>query len=665
MTMVLRFILAIASVFLLFITGCSASGPLLGTIGGEDIPLREFEKMYANNNGGWEKAKASDEDERKRFLDLFVKYKLKLLEAKDKGLLQDTAVQNELQTYRSSIASSYTLGKELIEPRLKQMHQRQLEEIRASHILIKVNPDASPVDTLIAYTKADQVGKMLAHSSFDSVARQYSNDPSAQINNGDLGWFSQGRMVPEFEDAAYSLNPGGVTPAPIRTRFGYHIIKVIARQPNKGSVRASHILKRFAPNFSDTAAVRDSIEHLFRRLTANEITFAQAASLYSDDAASKMRGGDLGFYERSSLPPDIASIFFSSRVGTISPPYRAAYGYHLFTVTETKAPLSFSEAEKDLRQRYQQMYYTRDYENYLHSLIKQYNLNFDVLLRYNLSHAFDTTTTAQASGWADSIKAEWLQRTLFSYGPKTFSVRDFVNRVSSSPEFGTTVLTPVNIEEIVERLSESEISEYHTSTVSSRFPEFDALMKEYENGTLIYRIEQDEIYNKVAVSDSLLRQFYESNRSKYRWPLRVNIAEIFVRSESRADSLYARIRKGEDFGSLAATYTERPGFKEKRGEWGLLPMRTNELTATAVSMVIDSVAIPFSYESGWSIIKKLDRKPVQEKTFEEALPELTAQYRENATKMREEEWISSLRTKYNVTINADALKEAFKGTQGE
>ncbi len=122
---------------------------------------------------------------------------------------------------------------------------------------------------------------------------------------------------------------------------------------------------------------------------------------------------------------------------------------------------------------------------------------------------------------------------------------------------------------------------------------------------------------------------------------------------------------GENFDTLAARYTERPGFKEKHGRWGLIPIRTNELTEIAVSMRTDSVSLPLHFESGWSIIKKLDRRLVEEKTFEEALPEVTSQYREYAAKRREEEWIDALRTKYALQVNEDLLQEAFKRKKGD
>jgi len=171
-----RFSPALFPILFLFIIGCSASRSTLATVGDEHVPLREYENMFAKNNGGWEKAKTAPEDDLRRFLDLFIKYKLKLLEAKNKGLLQDTAVQNELQTYRSSIASSYTLGKELIEPRLKQMHQRQLEEkmkkslpILLIFALLGVACARTPVEevppvTLAGLTEtAERVGRLMVN----------------------------------------------------------------------------------------------------------------------------------------------------------------------------------------------------------------------------------------------------------------------------------------------------------------------------------------------------------------------------------------------------------------------------------------------------------------------------------------------------------------------
>jgi len=434
---------------------------------------------------------------------------------------------------------------------------------------------------------------------------------------------------------------------------------VIARQPNKGSVRVSHILRKFSTDRSDSDTVFAMIEKILGRIRNKELPFAVAAEQYSEDFASRTRGGDLGFYERAGLPPDISAVFFSTPVGSVAAPYRAAYGYHIFMVTDSKAPPGFQEAQNNLRQQYQKMYYAGDYEEYVHRLLRDYRLDFNVKLRHDLAHSLDSTGTATVPGWSDTLNPDWLHQTLFTYRTKRFTIDDFINHVNNSQEFNSTLLTPDSVEEMIERIAQARILDEHASTAGSRFPAFTKLMQEYENGTLIYRIDQDEIWNKVEVDDSLLYDYYQANLKHYRWPLRVKIGEIFVRSQTLADSLYKLLAAGSNFDSLATRFTERPGMKEKSGQWDYLSYRTNDLTLISVSMADDSIAFPAQYEGGWSIIKKLGKLPVTQKTFEEALPEVTSQYREHAAKVREETWISSLKKKYAVQLNEDVLQEAF------
>lgn len=648
------------------ILGCASSGSgsssqrILGTIGPEPLTLQEFEETYAKNNGGWENAARSSLEDRERFLDLIVKFKLKILEARALGLDRDTAVQNEINSYRLSVANSYMLEKELVEPKIHEMYDRKKEEIRASHILFRLDPNASPKDTLEVYNKAMRIIQKVEHTGFDTLARAYSEDPSASFNKGDLGYFSFGRMVPEFEDACYSMQPGQYTRFPVRSQFGYHIIKVTDRRPNAGAVRLSHILRRFSQDRKDTAEVRDSVWAIYRQLK-NGLSFAAAVERYSQDPESVPRQGDIGFYEREKIPPDLGNALFSLPIDSVLEPFEQPYGYHIFKVTGRKAIPSFQEMEKDLRQQYQQTRYKTDYQDYAHNLKKRYNLNYDVKLMYALTHSFDTTKTANVKTWSDTLPVPMLDQSLFTYSDKQLTVRDFVYHIEKADEFKALKLTPENIEGMIERITESQMLDEHASHVPERYPAFTQLMKEYENGILIYRIEQDEIWHKVAVNDSLLHLYYEEHKDKYRNPERVNISEIFVYSDSIAQALYKKIKKGEDFKKLADEFTQRPAMKEKHGEWGMLPVSHNEVTQKTSTMAVDSVSEPFQYEGGWSIIKIVAKDSARVKTFEETNGELTSVYQEQASKAREKEWIDALKQKYPVVLHRELLTEAFKG----
>lgn len=639
--------------------GCGSTAQL-GSIGGESITLREYEESFARNNGGWDQAVTSTLQERKEFLDLFIKYKLKLREARARGLPADTAIQNELAAYRSSATTTYMIEKELVEPALRMMYDRRTVEIRASHILLRVDANAPPEDTLKLHQQAMDLIARAKMTPFDSLARQFSQDPSAAANGGNLGWFTQARMVRPFEDGAYSLSEGEISPVPIRTQFGYHIIKVTGRQANKGGVQISHILKRFSPGNADSVQVRDSIYALHQRITSGALTFENAAIEFSDDPSSKPRAGAIGVFDRGRLPPDLADLLFSTPAGTVTTPYRAAYGYHIFKVTAVQPVPTFEQMGKELRQHYEQAYYGTDYERYLHSLKSRYRLDFDVDARYTLAQSFDSTRTPAAEGWTDDVAPQLRSKRLFSFAGTSVTVAQFLSQVQASDEFRNVRLTPGSIDDMIDRIVDSKLLDHHASTVEERHPAFADLMREYENGLLIFRIDQDEIWTKIEVSDSALRAFYETTRDKYQWPPRVNFAEVFVPTDSAANAIYRRALAGEDFGDLAAKYTTRPGMKDKRGEWGLTPTSQNELTVKSNGVHIDSVSKPIRFENGWSIIKLLARENMKPKTFEEAIPDVTNGYQENITKERERQLIESLKRRYKVIVDPERLSDAFK-----
>jgi peptidyl-prolyl cis-trans isomerase SurA len=525
--------------------------------------------------------------------------------------------------------------------------------------LIRLEPNASPQDTLAAYNKALKVLEMIPRYSFDTLAVTYSEDQSVSFNRGDIGFFTVGRMVPEFEDVAFTLKVGQVTPVPVRTQFGYHIIKVTDRQQNRGAVRVSHILRRFKDDMSDTTAVQDSTWAIYNLLKGGA-NFAEAAKRYSQDPASGSNGGDIGYYDRERIPPVVAEIFFSTPLDSVSSPLRMSYGYHIFKITGFTEMPKFQDAEKDLRQQYQQTRYNADYTRFAKSILKEYRLVLDSLTITELSRAFDTTKSPAAATWSDTLDSQFKQRILFTCQDRKYRVSDFVEHVNMTGEFRTMPLTARNVQYMVERMSEGKVVEEHARQIPKRYPAFSKLLKEYQDGILLYRIEQDEVWKKVVVNDSLLQVFYDSTKSNYRWPYRVNFSEIFLTTDSLATIAYKEVKAGKDFGDVAERYTMRSGYKEKKGAWGWMPTVANELSRRASMLHVDSVSAPFEHSDGWSVVKVLGKDSARTKTFEEAKPELMSAYQEYASKLRQETWVAELKQRYPVVLNKELLMQAFK-----
>ena len=168
------------------------------------------------------------------YLQQFRVFKLKVADALNLGYDTTQSFRNELSGYRNQLAGNYLTDAQTKEKVLQKAYQRSLTEINAWHILIVLPQNASPDDTLKAWQKASGIReRILKGEPFESVARGTSDDKSVKINGGNLGYFSVFQMIMPFEDAAYSLKKGAVS-MPVRTPYGYHIIRVTDKRPAKG-----------------------------------------------------------------------------------------------------------------------------------------------------------------------------------------------------------------------------------------------------------------------------------------------------------------------------------------------------------------------------------------------------------------------------------------------
>jgi peptidyl-prolyl cis-trans isomerase SurA len=641
-------------------TGCGTSNPILATIGDEKITLHDFEDNYAKNNGGWDTSAISSLDDRQKFLDLIIKFKLKVKEARTQGLEKDTAIINEMDAYKNSVAQSYLTEKEVIEPGIDQMYDRKKEEVRASYIIFRLPRDPKPIDTLEAFARALNAIAQIPSTPFDTLAYRLSEDPSGKRNCGDLGFSSGGKIMPELEDVCYSLKPGEYTKVPIRTVYGYNVIKVTGRRPSRGSVHLYHILMRFNETFTDTAAVRDTVWKIYEKLTKGA-SFQELVNRYSQDRVSVAKNGDIGFYELEQIPPVAADMLYEMPINSFSKPIGFNYGYHIFRVTEKKGVQPFKEVQKSLTTQYQNRSYKGDYKKYVEQLKAQYHVVVDSAVVKALISLIDSTKIATDGRWKDTLKAEMLKAQVFYCAERSFTVGNFADRVISTSEFAKYKLTPAEIWELVSKVTDNIALEEHARHATERYPVLAQLLGEYEEGILLYRIEQDEVWKKTMVCDSLLREYYNKTKENYRWPNRVNFAEIYVGKDSVAKAIYRQIRKKrKNFMNIAQEYTTRPGYKEKKGEWGLQPFTFNDLSRKASTMAIDSISEPFRHLPGWSIIKTLAIDSARLKTFEEAAPEVTNACQEVASKEREREWVDELMKKYPVEIHKEILPQAFK-----
>lgn len=329
-----------------------STDPVIMNVDGRPVLRSEFEAIYKKNNKDAPVTKEALDE----YLDLFINYKLKVREAEALGMDTISKFKSELDGYRKQLARPYLIDRELNDALIKEAYARMQEEIRAAHILVQVDPEASPEDTLIAWKRINALrDRILKGEDLAAVAKGPggSDDPSAAKNGGDLGWFSVLQMVYPFETAAYTTQVGEVS-KPVRTRFGYHIIKVSDRRPARGQVQVAHIMMRSTDQDTPEkrAAVEQRIREVHGQIVSGKLPFADAALKYSEDESSNAKGGELPMFGTGKMIEEFEDAAFGlQQAGDVSAPVKSRYGWHIIKLMEKQPVAAFEAAKTDLKNR--------------------------------------------------------------------------------------------------------------------------------------------------------------------------------------------------------------------------------------------------------------------------------------------------------------------------
>lgn len=508
------------------IIGCSGKKKdILVEIGDEKIYLYEFENQYLKSLGNnLDTAMNKSVADRKEYLDLMIKFRLKVKDAKDKGYLNSPEIQKDLSDYKKSFISTFLIDKEVVEPNIKELYERKKYEIRASHILVNLPQNATPEDSVKAFLKADTViSRLKKGDDFGTVAREMSDDQSAKMNSGDLYYFTAGMTVPEFEDAIYELKIGDYTKKPVRTMFGLHIVKLTDKKKRYESIRAAHILIQDIKD-TVTGSVVDSttsfnkIKEILAKIRGGE-DFSKLATEVSEDPGSKPRGGDLGFFDRRRMVQAFDSVAFSLKTGEVSDIVRTPFGWHIIKLLEIKEYQPFDKQKDNLKAEFKRSQgYKTAYSKFLEKARKDYKLEIiQDGFNYFVSK-YDTLKTINDQK-PDSIYTDQdKQKVVAKFKNGEIKISDVVNYLNLNKEFAMNQANSSILRKIVEGASETPIlNEVAIKEKIEKDEDYQDLYREYESGLLSFKIDQDELWSKIKITDLDIQQYYEKNKQKYQY----------------------------------------------------------------------------------------------------------------------------------------------------
>ena len=528
---------------------------VLFTIDNKSYYTDEFARVYKKN---LDLVKDESQKDLNQYLELFVGYKLKINKAYKLGLQDGTAYQNELKSYRSQLSKNYTSDSKVTKELVEEGYKRFLKEINASHILFSVDENAAPEDTLKVYKQALEVRKRaISGEDFGKLATEFSQDPSAKDNKGDLGYFTAFRMVYAFENGAYKTPKGSIS-NPVRTRFGYHLIKVNEVRQNRGDVIVAHIM---IMNPSATAENKEeedkedkgknTIQDIYKKLQQGE-KFEDLAKQFSEDKSSSSKGGVLNRFGSGQLSSEeFENVAFNlTKENPVSEPFKSQYGWHIVKLIDKFAVKTIDEMRSDLESKVSKDDRSRLITASMNEkLRKKYTIKRDDKLYAVVSKL--VTNEIYEGKWETPADLKSYNKNLVTINTsKSITAASFLNYIKDQQKSKIT-LKPISklISKFYESYLDQELAQYYDDNLEKEFPDFSAVMDEYRDGLLLFDLMEKEIWTKSKTDSLGLKSFYDKNLKNYQWKNRLDVT---ILSSTKLDIIkkaqkYLKNDKSVDF----------------------------------------------------------------------------------------------------------------------
>ena len=627
-----------------FITA-TASAQTLFTYGKYSVSTTEFLRAYNKNNS---KPAADKAKSIRNYLDLYINSRLKIREAYERGYDTLPQVQNEVNTLRSQIVENYMTDPEVMDQLLKEAFLRSQKDIHLAHIFINAG-----ADTTASFKLAHDVyNRLQKKEDFAKVAEEFSQDPSAKVNKGDVGWITVFILPYSFENVIYSLKPGQYSTV-IRSKGGYHIFKNLGERKAVGKMKAKQILLALPPGTSAELKKQYALkaDSLYKRIMAGE-DFDKLAKNYSNDYVTAITGGSMPDFAVGHYDAEFdKNVWALPKNGAVTKPFETAHGYHIVKRVST-VPIVTDPSDKE-------------YQNELRNKInmdQRWQASREVIYKKVVKEAPLTKTdydTRILWEYSDSVlyrrplprpikmKPE---SVLFTLGDTTIRVADWTGYAAGHLYRTDGSGAQRQFPELYEEFMHVVVFNYYRNHLEQYNEEFRYQMSEFRDGNLFFEIMQAEIWNRAAVDSTELLALYQKNKAKYNWKQSADAVIFFCSDADVAKSLHEQIKKTPaSWRIYADAMAEKVVADSSRFEWSQIP-NLNKMVPRAAMLTTPLInktdnTVSFAY-----IIKSYPQS--MPRTFNEAKGLVINDHQA----ILEEQWTKELRKKYPVVVDEKVLQ---------
>ncbi len=628
------------------------SGPIIFTVDSDTVWGGEFERVYSKNNQVESQKPTAEEIQ--EYLDLYVRFKLKVKEAYSLKMDTSRAYLTELAGYRRTLAQPYLTDKKVTDELINEAYERKKYEVNASNLMIHLSPVASPEDTLKAYNRIKVWRDMIVSGkvSFADMARDSSTDQSAKTNNGELGYFTVFSMIYPFENMAYNTPVNGVSPI-FRTQYGYHILRVNDKRPNRGERKVAHIMIR-VNNESEIEEKKAQIDAVYKELKEGT-SWDELVDRYTQDFSTRTRGGEMNWFGSITSTDGIPATFREAafalkKIGEYSQPVLTEAGWHIIKLNEEREMLSLDEMRETLKYRISKDQRGEINKAAVLKRVKEEN-NYTPFESSINKFMESLDSDVKNKAWKATPFHE-TDEVLFTIANKKYTYAEFAKYLFIHQPFrGQGKPAEVGMS-VFEKYVDEMNMDYEESVLEDKYPKFRYLMQEYRDGILLFELTSKMVWEKATEDTTGLRAFFESNRDNYRWDQRADITIYSCKDEKTKKKVNKLLNSGKSDEDISKKINARNPLKVQ------ISMKRIERGVDTVYNAIEwSEGIyPFDDGSKNSLLVKVTNviEPGL-KELNEVKGPVTSDYQEYL----EDKWITELKGKYKVEMNEQGLDQLF------
>jgi peptidyl-prolyl cis-trans isomerase SurA len=629
----------------------------LFTYGSRSVSKDDFLRVYKKNSIN-KKPDLSD-TALKSYLDLYALFRMKVAEADKQKLDTVPSITRELDNYRKQLAKNYLTDEEVTNKLVREAYDRMKENLHVEHILISC---PAGTDTIVPYRKIDSIYNLVItnKADFESMAKLYSDDKGTKDNGGDIGYFTALQIVYPFENVAYAT-PVGKVSKPFKTQFGYHILKVLDKRPDRGQVQVAQIMIQVSKAKGEEAMAAamkraDSVETMLKK----GVPFAELVKKYSDDQYSIADDGVLKpFGVGKKVLAFENAAFALKKPGDISEPVKTEYGLHIIKLIAKFPPQPYDSVASQLKHKVENDARAQTARDHFFNKIKEKNGFKEYADNYK--EVADKIIAIPDTGVdAKVLKSEnfkYMSKPLFVLGGKQYLQLDFVKflesltrgRINGPKNAVTRDAYNLYVSNVVNDFEEHKLVEEN--------PEFKNLMDEYRDGIMLFELMDRNVWSKAAHDSAGLQAFYNSHKSKYMWEPGFEGSVYKFKTKADLDTGLIVLRDGklndDQMAKLMNTNSnpDRVTIQRGRYEFSRYKDATLEELQRNKIKILQASAPPYSVV----MAREVFAAPGQ-KSLEEARGYVVAEYQDYL----EKQWNERMRHDYPLKVNDKVYSSMLK-----